>query len=239
MRYIPNLITSLNLASGFFSIILILNGDIITASWLILAAMMFDFLDGFAARALKAYSDIGKELDSLADVISFGVAPGLIIYNLLFATLSPANKTGFCISGVTSIIFLIISAIMPVCAALRLAIFNTDSTQTTSFKGLPTPANALAVISLILGVHYSGSAFLSSLMTSPISLIILSLSLSVLMVTRIPLLSFKFKNFKLKGNEGRYLMIALCAVMILVFGIRSIPGIIPVYVIVSLLSLLF
>ena len=239
MRYIPNLITSLNLASGFFSIILILNGDIITASWLILAAMMFDFLDGFAARALKAYSDIGKELDSLADVISFGVAPGIIIYHLLFETLSPADKTGICISGATSVIFLIISAIMPVCAALRLAVFNTDSTQTTSFKGLPTPANALAVITIVLGVHYSGSAFLSSLIASPIFLIILSLSLSVLMVTRISLLSLKFKNYRLKGNEGRYLMVVLCAVMVLIFGIRSIPWIIPVYVIVSLLSLLF
>ena len=83
MKHIPNFITSLNLVSGFIAIIFAANGDIITASWLILAAMIFDFLDGFSARLLKAYSDIGKELDSLADVVSFGVAPGLIIYNLL------------------------------------------------------------------------------------------------------------------------------------------------------------
>ncbi len=239
MRHIPNFITSLNLASGFISIIFIFNGDINTASWLILAAMIFDFLDGFASRALNAYSDIGKELDSLADVVSFGVAPGLIIYHLLYATLPPDTKTSFCISGFTSLIFLIVSSIMPVCAALRLAKFNIDETQSTSFKGLPTPANSLAVISIVLGGYYSGSAFLASFMASPISLIILSISLSGLMVSRIPLLSLKFKSLKIKGNEGRYILIVLCAVMISVFGIGSIPGIIPVYIIVSLFSLLF
>jgi CDP-diacylglycerol---serine O-phosphatidyltransferase len=239
MKHIPNFITSLNLASGFISIIFMLHGDINTASWLILFAMVFDFLDGYTARVLKAYSEIGKELDSLADVVSFGVAPGLIIYHLLTAALLPVSKTGFCVSGFTSLIFLIIPSIMPVCAALRLAIFNTDTTQTTSFKGLPTPANALAVISVVLGGYYSGSAFLASFMASPVSLIILSLTLSVLMVTRIPLLSLKFKNLKIKGNEGRYILIILCAIMILAFGIGSIPGIIPAYIFVSLLSLLF
>ena len=239
MRHIPNFITSLNLASGFIAIIFILNGDINTASWLILAAMIFDFLDGFAARALKAYSDIGKELDSLADVVSFGVAPGLIIYHLLYAALYPDNQAVFSISGITSLIFLIIPSIMPVCSALRLAKFNVDTTQTTSFKGLPMPANALAVISIVLGEYYSGSGFLTSFMASPIALIILSLSLSGLMVSRIPLLSLKFRNLRIKGNEGRYIMIVLCAVMISVFGIGSIPGIIPVYIIVSLFSLLF
>jgi CDP-diacylglycerol--serine O-phosphatidyltransferase len=239
MRHIPNFITSLNLASGFIAIIFILNGDINTASWLILAAMIFDFLDGFAARALKAYSDIGKELDSLADVVSFGVAPGLIIHHLLYATLSPDNQTVFNISGITSLIFLIIPSIMPVCAALRLAKFNIDTTQTTSFKGLPMPANALAVISIVLGGNYSGSDLLASFVASSISLIILSLSLSGLMVSRIPLLSLKFRNLRIKGNEGRYIMIVLCAVIISVFGIGSIPAIIPVYIVVSLFSLLF
>jgi CDP-diacylglycerol--serine O-phosphatidyltransferase len=239
MRHIPNFITSLNLASGFIAIIFILNGDIITGSLLIVAAMIFDFLDGFAARALKAYSDIGKELDSLADVVSFGVAPGLIIYYLLYGALAPATQNGSAEFGFNSLLYLIIPSIMPVCAALRLAIFNLDTTQSTSFKGLPTPANALAVISIVLGSSYSGSATLASFIASPGSLIILSLSLSVLMVTRITLLSLKFKSLKIKGNEGRYLMIILCAAMISVFGVGSIPGIIPVYIIVSLFSRFF
>jgi CDP-diacylglycerol--serine O-phosphatidyltransferase len=239
MKHIPNFITTLNLASGFISIIFILNGDMTTASWLILAAMIFDFLDGFAARALKAYSDIGKELDSLADVVSFGVAPALIIYHLLYAALAPDNQTVFCFSGISSLIFLIVPSIMPVCAALRLAKFNIDTTQTDSFKGLPTPANALAVISIVLGGYYSGSEYLSSFMESPVSLIILSLTLSVLMVSRIPLLALKFRSLRIKGNEGRYILIVMCAIMISVFGIGSIPWIIPVYIIISLVSLLF
>jgi CDP-diacylglycerol---serine O-phosphatidyltransferase len=239
MRHLPNFITSLNLASGFISIIFILNGDINTASWLIGAAMIFDFLDGFTARALKAYSNIGKELDSLADVVSFGVAPGLLIYHLLYTASAPDTHTAFRFSGLGPGVFLIIPAIMPVCAALRLAIFNLDTTQTTSFKGLPTPANALAVISIVLGNYYSGSNFLASFTQSPISLIILSLTLSVLMVTRIPLLSLKFKSLRFKGNEGRYIMILICAVLISIFGVVTIPLIIPVYIIVSLISLVF
>jgi CDP-diacylglycerol---serine O-phosphatidyltransferase len=239
MKHLPNFITSLNLASGFISIIFIFNGDITTASWLIAAAMIFDFLDGFVARALKAYSEIGKELDSLADVVSFGVAPGLIIYHLLYAALVADNQTAFYISGFKPLIYLIIPALMPICAALRLAKFNLDTTQTDFFKGLPTPANALAVITIVLGKYYSGSDFLASFIESPISLILLTLTLSILMVTRVPLLSLKFKSLKIKGNEGRYIMIVLCGVMVSVFGIRSIPGIIPVYIIVSIISLFF
>jgi CDP-diacylglycerol---serine O-phosphatidyltransferase len=238
MKQVPNFITSLNLASGFISIIFILNGNLTAASWLVVGAMIFDFLDGFTARALNAYSEIGKELDSLADVVSFGVAPGLIIYHLLYAALIPDTQAAFRISGFTSLIFLIIPAIMPVCAALRLAVFNLDTTQTTSFRGLPTPANALAVISIVLGGHYSGSDFLASIMKSPAPLIIISLTLSVLMVTRIPLLSLKFKSLRFKSNEGRYIMIVLCAAMISIFGVATIPLIIPVYIFVSLGTLL-
>jgi CDP-diacylglycerol--serine O-phosphatidyltransferase len=239
MRHIPNFITSLNLASGFISIIFIIKGEINTASWLILAAMIFDFMDGFAARALRAYSDIGKELDSLADVVSFGVAPGLIIYHLLNASLSTDNQFFPGATWFTSLIIWTIPAIMPVCAALRLAKFNIDSTQTASFKGLPTPANALAVISVVLGGYYSGAASIASFMANPISMILLSLSLSLLMVSRIPLLSLKFSSLKIKGNEGRYILIAGCMVMVSIFGIGSIPWIIPLYITVSLFSLLF
>jgi CDP-diacylglycerol---serine O-phosphatidyltransferase len=239
MKHLPNFITSLNLASGFISIILLLNGNLITATWMIAAAMVFDFLDGFTARSLKAYSAIGKELDSLADLVSFGVAPGLIIYYLL--RMASANNALLLSGapGVDSLILLIIPVAMPVCAALRLAIFNLDSTQTTSFKGLPTPANALAVISLVVGSYYSGSEFLASILRSPLTLIILSLVLSVLMVTRIPFLSLKFSNLFFKGNEGRYVMILVCGVLFGIFGVVALPLIIPVYLIVSLITILF
>jgi CDP-diacylglycerol--serine O-phosphatidyltransferase len=239
MKHIPNFITSLNLAAGFIAIIFAANGEILTASWLILAAMIFDFLDGFSARLLKAYSAIGKELDSLADVVSFGVAPGIIIYQLLNDSLSINAPIIVNSGGLKATLILIIPAIMPVCAALRLAIFNLDSTQTTSFKGLPTPANGLAVISVVIAAHYSQSDLVSSFITSTALLILSTITLSLLMVSRIPLLSLKVSNLKFKGNEGRYILILLVLIAFAIFGILAVPLIIPLYIIASALSLFF
>lgn len=239
MRHIPNFITSLNLTAGFTAVIFAANGDIVTASWLILAAMIFDFLDGLSARMLKAYSAIGKELDSLADVVSFGVAPGLIIYKVLTSSFSaniPENIHGF-----TAITFLIIvvTAFMPVCAALRLAIFNIDETQAKSFKGLPTPANALGVIAIVLSGFYSHSPIYTLFSGSPASLMVYSIVLSLMMVSRIPLLSLKMSDFKLKGNEGRLILAGLVLASFIILGAQAAPLIIPIYVLSSLLSLLF
>jgi len=239
MKHIPNFITSLNLASGFIAIIFAANDDLITASWLILAAMIFDFFDGFSARLLKAYSEIGKELDSLADVVSFGVAPGFIIYKLVDNSLS-LFAPGIVNSGSVIItLILIIPALMPVCAALRLAVFNLDSTQVTSFKGLPTPANALSVISIVIAGHYSQSELLVSFTSSTFSLLLFTIILSLLMVSRIPLLSLKISNLKLKGNEARYILVLLILTAFAIFRVMAFPLIIPLYILASALSLLF
>jgi CDP-diacylglycerol--serine O-phosphatidyltransferase len=238
-KHIPNFITSLNLTSGFVAIIFAATGELVTASWLILAAMVFDFLDGFSARLLKAYSDIGKELDSLADVVSFGVAPGIIIYQLLNNSLAIYAPSFVNSNSLLPALILIIPAIMPVCAALRLAIFNLDSSQATTFKGLPTPANALAVISLIIGSSYSESPLFSGFTESTASLVILTLVLSLMMVSRIPLLSLKVSNLRYKGNEGRYILISQLVLVFIIFGIGAAPLVIPIYIIASLLSLLF
>ncbi len=232
MRHIPNFITSLNLASGFISIILILNGDPVAASWVILAAMVFDFLDGFASRLLHAYSDMGRELDSLADMVSFGAAPGLLIYSLL-------TKSSIQAELPLKIGIIAVSAFFPVCAGLRLAKFNIDTTQTTSFKGLPTPAGALAVVSVILSASYSGSALIRSFTASQSAVMIFSVLLSVMMVSRIPLLSLKFHDLKLKGNEGRFLLVIMSVAAVAILGISGITLIIPAYIAISVLSLLF
>jgi len=225
MKNIPNFITSLNLAAGFTAVIFASDGDLITASWLIVAAMVFDFLDGFSARLLKAYSETGKELDSLADVVSFGVAPAFIIYKLLVPSMNASE-----------VILACITLLMPVCAALRLAKFNIDTTQATSFKGLPTPANAIAVISLVIAARYSSLPVVNSFIQSPVALITYSVVLSILMVTNIPLLSLKFKNLKFKGNEGRFIIIGVVLISLIIFGFTAAPVIIPVYIIVSLIS---
>jgi CDP-diacylglycerol--serine O-phosphatidyltransferase len=126
-----------------------------------------------------------------------------------------------------------------VCAGLRLAKFNIDTTQTTAFKGLPTPAGALAVISVILSSAYSDSALIRSFNGSPAAVITFSIILSLLMVTRVPLLSLKFHDLKIKGNEGRYLLVVVTAAIVIIFRFNGIPWLIPAYVAVSLLSLLF
>jgi CDP-diacylglycerol--serine O-phosphatidyltransferase len=239
MKHIPNFITSLNLASGFIAIIFTSNGDLVTASWFILAAMIFDFLDGLSARLLKAYSDIGKELDSLADVVSFGVAPALMIYQLLNNSIPLFAPAIVDSHGGRASLILLFPAIMPICGALRLAIFNIDKTQTNSFKGLPIPANALAVISVVIAGHYSKSPLIDSFMASPMLLILFTVILSLLMVSRIPLLSLKISNFKIKGNEGRYILAGLVAIFFVIFGTPAFPLIVPLYLISSALSLLF
>ena len=239
MKHIPNIITFLNLISGFFAIIFASSGDIVTSSCLILAAMIFDFLDGFSARLLKAYSVIGKELDSLADVVSFGVAPGIIMYHLLRNSLSLNASLNADFNSVNSLLLLLISALMPVCGALRLAIFNVDSTQTKTFKGLPIPANALAVISVVIAGHNSQSHLFNSFSGSPFLLILFTVVLSLLMISRVPLLSMKAVNLKLKGNEGRYILIGLVLAAFAIFRINAFPLVIPLYIIASALSLFF
>lgn len=239
MKHIPNFITSLNLAAGFAAIILASNNHQVAASWLILAAMIFDFLDGFSARLLKAYSEMGKELDSLADVVSFGIAPAIIMYKLIAASVTDidlsVSASGISLSGFV----IYIPVLMPVCAAWRLAKFNIDSTQATSFKGLPTPSNAIGVISLVIAANYSNLPLLKSFIESPVALIVYTILLSLLMVTNIPLLSLKVKNLGFKGNEGRYILIGLILISVSIFGIAAAPLIIPFYMISSLAERLF
>jgi CDP-diacylglycerol---serine O-phosphatidyltransferase len=240
MKHIPNFITSLNLAAGFIAIIFAANSNLPAASWLIVAAMIFDFSDGFAARLLKAYSETGKELDSLADIVSFGVAPALIIYKLVNNSISTDLSDSQTISSDTiRAFFCYVPVIMPVCAALRLAKFNTDSTQTVSFKGLPTPANAIAVISVVIAAEYSSLPLLQSFIQSPAALTAYAIVLSVLMVTNIPLLSLKIKHLKFRGNEGRYILIGLVLISFAAFGFAMAPLIIPFYIIASLIQRVF
>jgi CDP-diacylglycerol---serine O-phosphatidyltransferase len=239
MKHVPNFITTLNLASGFIAIVFAANGHLLTASWLILAAMIFDFLDGFSARLLKAYSDLGKELDSLADVVSFGVAPAFIIYQLLNNSLALIAPAMLVSDGFKATVILLLPAVMPVFGALRLAIFNLDSSQATTFKGLPIPANALAVISIVIAGHFSDSPVLKAITDSPAILLVLTFALSFLMVSRIPMLSLKIKSLKVSGNEGRYILFGMVLIAFAIFGAMALPLIIPLYIVASLVSLLF
>lgn len=229
---IPNFITLLNLISGSIAIIMALSGELVIAGWFIIIAAIFDFLDGLAARVLKARSEMGAQLDSLGDVISFGLAPSIIMYVLMWQ--SP--DLPYCVLGNYQL--LPFTALLIVAAsAWRLAKFNTDPDQAYIFKGLPTPATGLFVASwpliLMQFEKQSGSSwFLNDFYT----LLAVVVFLSALMVSRMPMLSLKFKNLKLQDNIARYALLVCLVILFIVFRFSAIPMIILLYIIISILT---
>jgi len=212
-KHIPNFITTLNLFTGSVAVYFAFNGHFEIAFYAILIAALFDFMDGFAARLLHAYSPMGKELDSLADVISFGLAPGAIAFSLLEQSNLPGwvRFAGF---------------IIPVFSALRLAKFNIDERQSESFIGMPTPANAL----FWTGISFSFSTFLIS--TPWVTLVAIAV-MSLLLVSEIPMLALKFKGTGWKKNSTRYLFLVGCLLLIILFQLDAFWMIILWYIVAS------
>jgi CDP-diacylglycerol---serine O-phosphatidyltransferase len=213
-KHIPNFITCLNLFSGCVGVYLAFRGNFQGAFTAVIVSAVFDFFDGFAARMLKAYSPMGKELDSLADMVSFGVLPGAMVFSLLSKT--EMNEW-----------LPYLAFIIPVFSGLRLAKFNIDERQTSSFIGLPTPANAIFWGGLIL----SFESFLSSYTWL---LIILILLFSYLLVAEIPMFSLKFKNYAWNSNQTQYLFLIGCAVILAVFQLSAFPILIGWYIALSI-----
>lgn len=216
LKHIPNSLTCLNLLCGCVGIVFILEGYPVPAAYFVWAACVFDFFDGFAARWLKANSPIGKELDSLADMVSFGVLPSVMMYSWLSSQSDHAYLP-------------FIAFIIAVFSALRLAKFNIDERQTTSFIGLPTPANALFLTALPFlpeGILlFTQQAWM---------LVVIIIVFSLLLVTEIELFALKFKNFAWRGNELRFAFLGLALVLIVVLNKSSLPVIILLYILLSL-----
>ena len=225
-KYIPNTITCFNLASGCFATIMALQGDLKAAIiWIIIAAI-FDFSDGLAARLLKAYSPLGKELDSLSDIVSFGVAPGMSLYVLLATAVGSSE-----ISGISWLSYLAFA--IPVFSGLRLAKFNVDERQSTSFIGMPVPAHALlwGSLSYVLQPFITNHALYIL-----IACLIASMATSYLLVSEVPMFSMKVKSLKWKGNELRYILIVCGLLFLLLFGFLGIAGTMLLYIILSLFN---
>ena len=224
VKNIPNTITCLNLLSGCFACIFAFQGQYDWVALCIGLSALFDFLDGMAARLLHAYSPLGKELDSLADLISFGLAPGLMVMHLM-----AYNSTFHGMAEYQS--WWALSALLiPVFSALRLAKFNIDTRQTTSFIGLPVPANALFWIGICQAVLR---------MESPVcgyAIVALVIIFSLLLVSEIPMFSLKFKNLKWKENYLRYLIIAVAAICLISLGLAGLAATIGLYIVLSLLT---
>ena len=210
MKHIPNFITCLNLFSGCVAVFLAFNGNYAGAFIAVLVAAIFDFLDGFAARLLKAYSPMGKELDSLADMISFGLAPGAIVFALL-------TETGIS-DWLPYAAFLI-----PVFSGLRLAKFNIDTRQSNSFIGLPVPANAI----FWGGLVYSFSAFL---LFHVWVVFILIAVFCYFLISEIPMFSLKFKNIGWKDNQIQYIFLLGCIAILVLFRADAFAIIIGWYI---------
>ncbi|MCK9220394.1 MAG: CDP-diacylglycerol--serine O-phosphatidyltransferase [Bacteroidales bacterium] len=235
-QYIPNTLTSFNLICGLISITLIFKGDVVWASLFIFIAGIFDYLDGTSARLLKAYSELGKQLDSLADVVSFGVAPGILIYHLLMV-----HCTGSANYLERMHITPYIALLIPVCSALRLAQFNIDLRQEENFIGLPTPANAFFFASIPLVLYLQPDLFtifhldfLNSFFSNTRVLAILTVFFSYLLISDFRIFSMKFKSLKWKGNQIRYVFLLLSLILLALFSLSAIPIIIMLYILMSI-----
>ena len=225
-RHIPNALTCLNLFSGCIAGVMAFESRYEMALLFIIVSAAFDFFDGLAARALGAYSPLGKDLDSLADDVSFGVAPSLMIFSLLREMPYPAYMAGLS-AWLPYSAFLI-----AVFSALRLAKFNNDTRQTTSFIGLPVPANALFWASLIAGCHSSlvGGSF------HPLCLLALVGLFSWLLVSEIPMFSLKFKNLSWKDNKVSFIFLLCCVLFLAVLQVRGFAVCIVWFILLSWLT---
>ena len=223
-NHIPNVITALNIACGTLAVIAVFRWNLQTAACFIFAGALFDFCDGAVARLLKVSGAFGKELDSLCDVVTFGVAPGVMAYKMMLDNTMALNGFG----GQSWI--LLLAVLIPVFSALRLAKFNLDERQTTGFLGLPTPANAL----FFAGIPFIDNALLLSLLKLPWLLPTLTVVFSLLLVTEIPLFSLKFKNLKFKGNEIRYSFLLCALLIVILLRNNALPVVVLLYLFMSL-----
>ncbi len=252
-RNIPNAITCGNLLCGCLAIVKAFEGDLVWAAYLVGIALVLDFFDGFTARLLKVASPIGKDLDSLADMVTFGVVPGIVMYQMI--SLSENMSLGFRSYQPWEFHYLqYVSFIIPIFSAIRLAKFNNDTRQSDSFIGVPTPANAMVICSLPLFINFPSlnnpmqRSFLpidnyygtfELILLNPFVLCLVSLVMSLLLIAPLPLLALKFKNFSWADNKMRFILIGLSVACLAVFKFVGIPLVIILYILLSIVNNIF
>ena len=247
MKHLPNLFTLINLIFGTCAVIFILqsgqtlvsvNEDVLSINlpekvWLgslcIGIAAVVDFGDGLIARLCKATSPLGKELDSLADLVSFGVAPGMILYQFLRMSFAQ-QKNGLDVS----MLWLFPAILIPCAAAYRLAKFNLDNTQQYGFKGVPTPANGLLIASLPFIFWYSNNETINSLLINKWFLYAIILLLSYLMVSNLPLMAFKFNSSSLQKNIPKIILLVIAVIAVFLLKWLAVPIVFIFYIVLSL-----
>lgn len=237
-KHIPNLITLLNLLAGTVAVMLAVEGKLVLAGAFVMLGIFFDFFDGLVARLLKVEGELGKQLDSLADMVTSGVVPGIVMYQLLKQSDAVWNET-----ELTTTLFLgcvtylpLLGLLLTLAAAYRLANFNIDTRQSSSFIGIPTPAMALFVLSFPLILEYGDLEFATSLIQNQWFLIAIVILGSYLMNANIPLFSLKFKDYTWKNNTIKYIFLLLSILLLIALKFVAIPLIIVLYVLLSVVE---
>jgi CDP-diacylglycerol---serine O-phosphatidyltransferase len=222
-RNIPNFLTCMNLALGMLGIYLVLGGNIKAGAYCIFLAAVCDFLDGFVARLLKVQGEMGKQLDSLADLVTFGVLPAMIMFAMID-------------SGSESEYLPFAAFLIGIFSAWRLAKFNIDERQSDRFIGVPTPANALLISTLPFLAESSATA--QNLLSNPTLLLAITLVMSFLLVAELPLIALKFKDYSFQKNVFRYLILIVSLIFLIILGIAGIPFAIIFYIAASIIEAL-
>ena len=241
-KHIPNLITLLNLFSGCIAVIFAVQGQLVMAAIFVALGIFFDFFDGLAARALKVKSELGLQLDSLADVVTSGVVPGIVMYQLLVRALpgdagAPADWS----TGQDVLVWefhsgALFGLLITLASGYRLAKFNIDDRQLDSFIGLPTPANALLILSLPLILIFQPQPEIVAIILNEWFLIGLTLCSCFMLNAEIPLFALKFDSWGFAENKVRYFFLVFCLVLLFVFHFIAIPLIIVSYVLLSIVT---
>ncbi|MDG1778565.1 MAG: CDP-diacylglycerol--serine O-phosphatidyltransferase [Flavobacteriaceae bacterium] len=226
--FVPNFVTLLNLLSGGIAVIFAVEGDLSTAALFVFLGILFDFFDGFIARKLNVVSDLGLQLDSLADVVTSGLVPALVLFHLFELSIAPSWDTHHILPYFGLLVLL--------ASAYRLAKFNISTEQSNYFIGLPTPANALLILSLPLILSYQNNDSYNVIILNPWFLIGATVLSSFLLNAPIKLIALKFKTWNFADNASRYILIVFSLVALIVFKFAGIPLLILFYIILSLIN---
>ena len=231
-KHIPNIITALNLLSGIVATFMAVEARFEEAALFVALGIFFDFFDGLAARLLKVESPIGVQLDSLADMVTSGLVPGIVLFKLLDEALTSGSNEFFISTETHYLAYT--GFVVTLASAYRLAKFNIDERQTSSFIGLPTPANTLLILSFPLIAMHQPDNFLANAAEAPIFLVAISIISAYLLNSNFHLFALKFKNLQLKENLFRYLLIIGSLILLFFFKFAGVPLIILFYIILSI-----
>ena len=244
IKQIPNFVTLLNLFCGSIAVIFAVNGELVAAAFFTFLGIFFDFFDGLLARKLNAQSELGLQLDSLADMVTSGLVPGIVMlkmlqlstdygYNIVLGRMWSVDSF---FDGLNRYPLPFLGLLITLASAYRLANFNIDDNQTDSFIGLPTPANTLLILSFPLIMEFQNNDTMNAIILNQWFLIGVTLVSCFLLNAKIKLLALKFKNWGFKDNATRYILIIMAIVLLAVFQFAAIPLIIIFYILISLLN---